>query len=108
MFAVIGSSHGFDPISNTTGFILWMNQVYIIDSFFFLYNNNIINKYYCTFFNNSIFIYYFQFGWLVDPPPNTIEFFRLNGISTKCIRGIILTHCHADHDAGKVSSILYI
>ncbi len=47
-----------------------------------------------------------EFGWLVDPPPNAVEFFRANGISTKCIRGVILTHTHADHDAGTFQRML--
>ena len=39
-------------------------------------------------------------GVLVDPPIGTNAFLRANRIPPSCIRDVILTHVHADHDAG--------
>ncbi|GBG33232.1 cGMP-dependent 3',5'-cGMP phosphodiesterase A [Hondaea fermentalgiana] len=69
---VLGSSHGFDPKGNTTGFVLWINRA----------------------------------GIMVDPPPNSSQLMERIGVSPSAIEGIILTHCHADHDAGTFQKIL--
>ncbi len=45
-------------------------------------------------------------GLLVDPPMGTTDLLALNGIAPKLIDGIILTHCHADHDSGTFQKIL--
>jgi CRP-like cAMP-binding protein len=45
-------------------------------------------------------------GILVDPPVDTTERLRLNGIAPKLIDGVILSHCHADHDSGTFQKIL--
>ncbi|GBG27927.1 cGMP-dependent 3',5'-cGMP phosphodiesterase A [Hondaea fermentalgiana] len=45
-------------------------------------------------------------GIMVDPPPNATEFLQEAGIVPGMINGIILTHCHADHDAGTFQKIL--
>ena len=68
----LGSSHGFDPESNTSGFLLWLNHS----------------------------------GIMVDPPVDSTEWLESSNISSKLIDGIILTHCHADHDAGTFQKIL--
>ena len=45
-------------------------------------------------------------GILVDPPVNsTPELARL-GVPPKILDSVILTHCHADHDAGTLQKIL--
>lgn len=43
---------------------------------------------------------------LVDPPTDTTEYLRDRGVPPKLIDGIILTHCHADHDAGTFQKLL--
>lgn len=45
-------------------------------------------------------------GVLVDPPVGATDYLRLHGVSTKLIDGVILTHCHADHDSGTFQKIL--
>jgi len=45
-------------------------------------------------------------GIMVDPPPNATEHLLEAGIIPSMITGIILTHCHADHDAGAFQKIL--
>ena len=45
-------------------------------------------------------------GIMVDPPVNSaVELVRL-GVSPKILDSIILTHCHADHDAGTLQKIM--
>ncbi len=68
----LGPSHGFDPTSNTSGFIIWLNHQ----------------------------------GIMVDPPVNSTEWLEDSNVSPKLIDSIILTHCHADHDAGTFQKIL--
>uniref|UniRef100_A0A7S0J6K5 Cyclic nucleotide-binding domain-containing protein n=1 Tax=Calcidiscus leptoporus TaxID=127549 RepID=A0A7S0J6K5_9EUKA len=45
-------------------------------------------------------------GILVDPPAHSAHYLRFNGISSRKITHVILTHCHADHDAGTFQKIL--
>ncbi len=45
-------------------------------------------------------------GIMVDPPPHFGSILKKHGISARLMRGIILTHCHADHDAGTFQKIL--
>jgi len=45
-------------------------------------------------------------GLLVDPPVDTTYALREHGIAPKLIEGIILTHCHADHDSGTFQKLL--
>lgn len=45
-------------------------------------------------------------GLMVDPPINSGALLRLNGIPSRLIDGLIVTHCHADHDAGTFQKIL--
>ena len=68
----IGTGHGFDPSTRTSGFILWVDG----------------------------------HGILVDPPVDTTEWMRENGLNPKLIDSVILTHCHADHDSGILQKIL--
>ncbi len=68
----LGSSHGFDPKQNTSGFILWLN-----------------NR-----------------GIMIDPPVASSEWLQQSNVNPKYIDSIILTHCHADHDAGTFQKIL--
>ncbi len=69
---IIGSGHGFDTNSNTSGFIIWFNGR----------------------------------GVLVDPPVESTEWMRAHGIDRRLIGDVILTHTHADHDAGTLQKIL--
>jgi CRP-like cAMP-binding protein/phosphoribosyl 1,2-cyclic phosphodiesterase len=43
---------------------------------------------------------------VVDPPIDATEYLRLQGVAPKIIDGVILTHCHADHDSGTFQKIL--
>lgn len=43
---------------------------------------------------------------LVDPPTDTTDYLRAQGVASKTIDGVILTHCHADHDAGTFQKLL--
>ncbi len=45
-------------------------------------------------------------GVMVDPPVNSTLNLENLGVSPKLIDHIILTHCHADHDAGTLQKIL--
>lgn len=68
----LGPSHGFDPLDNTSGFILWVNG----------------------------------HGIMIDPPVNSTEWLRESNVNPKLIDSVILTHTHADHDAGTFQKIL--
>ncbi len=68
----LGPSHGFDPVDNTSGFILWLNHR----------------------------------GIMIDPPVNSTEWLSRSNVNPKLISHVILTHCHADHDAGTFQKIL--
>ena len=43
---------------------------------------------------------------MVDPPPGSSKVLKKLSISNRAIKGIVLTHCHADHDAGTFQRIL--
>ncbi len=43
---------------------------------------------------------------LVDPPTDATEYLNAQGVAPKMIDGVILTHCHADHDAGTFQKLL--
>lgn len=45
-------------------------------------------------------------GIMVDPPVNSTEWLRAANVNPRLINTIILTHCHADHDAGTFQKIL--
>jgi len=45
-------------------------------------------------------------GVMIDPPVNSTEWLLDSNVSPKFIDSIILTHCHADHDAGTFQKIL--
>lgn len=45
-------------------------------------------------------------GLMVDPPTNSTVVLRENGIPSALIEAVVLTHCHADHDAGTFQKIL--
>ncbi|MBP7230541.1 MAG: cAMP/cGMP-dependent 3',5'-cyclic-AMP/GMP phosphodiesterase [Syntrophaceae bacterium] len=45
-------------------------------------------------------------GIMVDPPVNASEKLLALGVSPKLIENVVLTHCHADHDAGTLQKIL--
>ncbi|MFW5684325.1 MAG: cAMP/cGMP-dependent 3',5'-cyclic-AMP/GMP phosphodiesterase [Spirochaetota bacterium] len=57
--------------------------------------------------NTSGFIIWLNHnGIMVDPPVNTTEWLLKSNVNPKFIDSIILTHCHADHDAGTFQKIL--
>ena len=45
-------------------------------------------------------------GIMIDPPVNSTEMLEASNVNPKYIDSIILTHCHADHDAGTFQKIL--
>jgi glyoxylase-like metal-dependent hydrolase (beta-lactamase superfamily II) len=45
-------------------------------------------------------------GVMIDPPPYSSATLERQGIRPRTIVGIILTHCHADHDAGAFQKVL--
>lgn len=45
-------------------------------------------------------------GIMIDPPPFSSNALRLEGIPPSIIEKIILTHCHADHDAGTIHKLI--
>lgn len=57
--------------------------------------------------NTSGFIIWLNHqGIMVDPPVNSTEWLVDSNVNPKLIDSIILTHCHADHDAGTFQKIL--
>ncbi len=57
--------------------------------------------------NTSGFILWINHrGIMIDPPVNSTEWLRRSNVNPKLIDTIILTHCHADHDAGTFQKIL--
>ncbi len=57
--------------------------------------------------NTSGFIIWLNHnGIMVDPPVNSTEWLEQSNVNPKFIDSIILTHCHADHDAGTFQKIL--
>ncbi len=57
--------------------------------------------------NTSGFIIWLNHsGIMVDPPVNCTEWLLQSNVNPKFIDSIILTHCHADHDAGTFQKIL--
>jgi CRP-like cAMP-binding protein/phosphoribosyl 1,2-cyclic phosphodiesterase len=57
--------------------------------------------------NTSGFIIWINHqGVMVDPPVNSTEWLEDSNVNPKFIDSIILTHCHADHDAGTFQKIL--
>jgi CRP-like cAMP-binding protein len=55
---------------------------------------------------SGMIIWINQRGIMVDPPVNSaVDLIRL-GVNPKILDGIILTHCHADHDSGTLQKIL--
>lgn len=57
--------------------------------------------------NTSGFILWInKVGIMVDPPANSTFWLKDSNINPKLIDSIILTHCHADHDAGSFQKIL--
>lgn len=45
-------------------------------------------------------------GVCVDPPPHSMGPLRAHGIQPRHVTAVILTHCHADHDAGTFQKLL--
>jgi CRP-like cAMP-binding protein len=57
--------------------------------------------------NTSGFIIWLNHrGIMVDPPVDSTEWLSDSNVNPKLIDSIILTHCHADHDAGTFQKIL--
>lgn len=57
--------------------------------------------------NTSGFILWInKVGIMVDPPANSTLWLKDSNVNPKLIDGVILTHCHADHDAGTFQKIL--
>lgn len=45
-------------------------------------------------------------GILIDPPVDTTQWLRSHGVDSRLISDLVLTHCHADHDAGTLQKLL--
>lgn len=45
-------------------------------------------------------------GIMIDPPPHSSSLLEKQQIHPSVIDGVILTHCHADHDAGTFQKLL--
>ncbi|CAM9203061.1 unnamed protein product [Chrysoparadoxa australica] len=45
-------------------------------------------------------------GYMIDPPPYASALLTSSGIRPGLIEGVVVTHCHADHDAGIFQKIL--
>ncbi|MBI4871171.1 MAG: MBL fold metallo-hydrolase [Candidatus Riflebacteria bacterium] len=45
-------------------------------------------------------------GVMVDPPVDSVDWLQDYDLSSKQVSSLILTHCHADHDAGTLQKIL--
>jgi metal-dependent hydrolase (beta-lactamase superfamily II) len=43
---------------------------------------------------------------MVDPPPFSIQRLKRMGVASRLIEGIIISHCHGDHDAGVFQKVL--
>ncbi len=57
--------------------------------------------------NTSGFILWINHhGIMIDPPVDSTEWLLDSNVSPKFIDSVILTHCHADHDAGTFQKIL--
>ncbi len=57
--------------------------------------------------NTSGFIVWLQNkGVMIDPPVNSTEWLGTSNVNPKHIDSVILTHAHADHDAGTFQKIL--
>lgn len=46
-------------------------------------------------------------GIMIDPPPFSSYILKKNGIPHNLIDKVIITHCHADHDAGSFQKVLF-
>ncbi len=57
--------------------------------------------------NTSGFILWINHrGIMIDPPVNTTEWLQRSNVNPKLVDSVILTHTHADHDAGTFQEIL--
>jgi len=45
-------------------------------------------------------------GVMVDPPLNSRSILHRNGVPSRLVDTVIITHCHADHDQGTLQKIL--
>ena len=45
-------------------------------------------------------------GVMLDPPPFTTLLLRKHGIPSRLVRWVIISHNHADHDAGTFQKLL--
>jgi CRP-like cAMP-binding protein len=45
-------------------------------------------------------------GIMVDPPVRSTELLAASDVDPKLVDGVLLTHCHADHDAGTLEKAL--
>lgn len=70
--SALGNGSGFDPSSDTSGFVVWVNGR----------------------------------GIMVDPPVDSTLHLKDLRIAPRLIQDVVLTHCHADHDAGVLQKVL--
>lgn len=60
----------------------------------------------CRESTSGFIIWIDQKGIMVDPPPFSSNALRIEGIPPSFIEKVILTHCHADHDAGTFHKLI--
>ncbi len=56
--------------------------------------------------NSGLIVWINRRGIMVDPPVDSTAWLLEHEVSAKLIDSVILTHCHADHDAGTLQKIL--
>ncbi len=45
---------------------------------------------------------------MVDPPLNSRSILHVSGVPSRLVDSVIITHCHADHDQGRISTFCII
>jgi len=55
---------------------------------------------------SGFIIWVYGRGIMVDPPPFAMNYLTSQGIPSILIKGVIISHCHADHDAGVFHKVL--
>lgn len=104
-FTFLGTSHGFDPAGQTVrrvvvgalcGRPLYSRLRWCVPRSLHVFP--LLQTGFVLWINGQ--------GVMVDPPPNSSVLLQMMGIPPRLIDTIVLTHCHADHDAGTLQKVL--